>query len=139
MKRLLNGLSIVFSFGFTGMRSVLECLDLRGFVAELAVHMVTPIVIAIFILLVGLARMLQQRTGAPTAAALLEITAPYLLKLLFIAYPLVTTVAFDAFPCYLLQESEWLKFDVSIECGTPEHDDAKALAWVAILLCACIL
>ena len=39
----------------------------------------------------------------------------------------------DAFPCYEFIESEWLKADVSIQCGTGEHDDAKALAWAAIL------
>ena len=40
----------------------------------------------------------------------------------------------DAFPCYEFIESEWLKADVSIQCGTGEHDDAKALAWAAILI-----
>jgi len=38
----------------------------------------------------------------------------------------------DAFSCYEFIDSEWLKADVAIQCGTHEHDDAKALAWAAI-------
>ena len=56
------------------------------------------------------------------------------LKLAFLAYPLVTNLAFDSFSCYKFEDSQWLKADVDIECGTPKHDRAKALAWAAIFL-----
>ena len=134
VKKLLNFFSVAVSFGFGGVSSVLECLNTRGYVAKLAVYMITPGVIVCAILLIGLARMLCRRPSAITATALLEWAAPYLLQLLFLCYPLVTTVAFDAFSCYEFTESEWLKADVSIECGTDNHERAEALAWVAIVI-----
>ena len=41
---------------------------------------------------------------------------------------------FDAFSCYDFESSEWLKADVAIQCYTSKHNDAKGLAWVAILV-----
>ena len=57
---------------------------------------------------------------APFGKELVEAALPWVLRLVFIAYPLVTTVAFEAFSCYEFIEpkSEWLKVDVAIECGT---------------------
>ena len=40
----------------------------------------------------------------------------------------------DAFSCYPFTDSEWLKADVDIQCGTDEHHKAIALAWVAIVV-----
>ena len=36
--------------------------------------------------------------------------------------------------CYQFTESQWLKADVAIQCGTDAHGRAKALAWVAIII-----
>ena len=41
--------------------------------------------------------------------------------------------AFDAWSCYTFIDSEWLKEDVSIQCGTDEHWRVKAVAIVAII------
>ncbi len=52
----------------------------------------------------------------------------------------MTNIAFEAFACHTftnsegLVESRWLKADVSIQCGTDEHNEAIALSWMAILL-----
>ena len=44
---------------------------------------------------------------------------------MFVLYPLVTTAAFEGFPCYEFEGGRaWLIADVSIECGTPAHDEA---------------
>ena len=57
------------------------------------------------------------------------------LRIFFLAYPIVTNVAFEAFSCFEFEgDSSWLIADVSIECGTDEHLQAKSLAWVAIAL-----
>ena len=61
-----------------------------------------------------------------TATALLETALPPLLKLAFLAYPLITNLAFDAFSCYKFEDSQWLKADVDIECDTPKHNRATA-------------
>ena len=42
VKRLLSVFSLGVSFGLGGVGSLLECLDLRGYVATLAVYMITP-------------------------------------------------------------------------------------------------
>ena len=130
--RLLSTFAVGVSLGFNGMRSVLECLDMRGYIASLIIHILTPIILALLILLVAVARMLC--TSQCNTTTLLEMALPLLLKLFFVAYPVVTNLAFEAFPCYTFIEGEWLKADVSIQCGTSKHDQARRLAWTAILL-----
>lgn len=49
----------------------------------------------------------------------------------------MTNVAFDAFSCYAFEQSQWLKADVAIQCGSPDHVTAVSLAWVAIILYPC--
>ena len=132
VRRLLFALSVGVSFGFNGLGTLLECLDIRGYVATLALYMIAPFVFALLILLISLAHMACK--GQCSGADLLETAVPPLLELFFLAYPLVTNVAFDAFSCYPFLESEWLKADVAIQCHTAEHDEAKALAVVAIIL-----
>mgnify|MGYP001210425638 CR=1 FL=1 len=69
------------------------------------------------------------------AATVAELTAPVTLRIFFLLYPLVTNVAFEAFPCYGFENSDgYLAADVSIKCGSGEHNSAKALAIGAILL-----
>ncbi|KAL3912703.1 MAG: hypothetical protein SGPRY_008246, partial [Prymnesium sp.] len=136
---LLNFLNSIFgiiSLGFNSVDSVLQCLNWHGYMASLAVHMAAPAVIAVAIVIVGAIFMRKrERTTVP----LLERTAPYLLQLLFLAYPIVSRVAFDGFSCYTFtsengteREKEFLKADVSIECDTPKHREVQKLASVAI-------
>ena len=134
VKRILSVFALIVSFGFTGVNSVLECLDMRGYVPTLTFYMVAPAAVALLVLLVGWARIRCCTRSATTPTALLEWAAPYLLQLLFLVYPQVTTIAFDAFSCYPFTDSQWLKADVSIQCFTPQHNFAKALAWVAITI-----
>ena len=92
VKRLLATFSVGVSFGFNSISSVLECLDMRGYVKTLALYMIVPLILAVAILLVALARMHCARHR--TATALVDTAVPALLKLAFLAYPLVTTAAF---------------------------------------------
>jgi hypothetical protein len=92
VKRLLSLFAIVISFGLNGISSVLECLGMRGYVSTLAFHTAAPLFLALLVLLAALGRMLNMRRF--TAEALLETAVPALLKLAFLAYPLVATVAF---------------------------------------------
>ena len=59
---------------------------------------------------------------------------PALLWAVFISYPLVTNMAFEAFSCHKFDEGEWLKSDVAIRCGSEEHDKARLLAWIAVIV-----
>ena len=63
-----------------------------------------------------------------------EQCLPPVLLILFLLYPLVNKAAFDGFPCYTFADGRgWLRADVSIECDTPEHSSASALAWAAVV------
>ena len=70
-----------------------------------------------------------------TCEALVELALPSTLRLLFLIYPLVTKVAFDAVPCYEFADgTRFLKADVSIECDTAQHERVQWLAWAAIAI-----
>ena len=133
VKQLLAVFSVGVTFGISGVGSVLECLELRGYLAMLKLYMVAPLAIALLILLISACRLLKT-TRRLSTTALLEEALPPVLQLAFFAYPMVTNVAFDAFSCYKFKESQWLKADVAIQCDTPEHEEAQAYAWVAILI-----
>lgn len=72
--------------------------------------------------------------GADTPPTLFQQMLPATLAVLFVLYPFVTKIAFDAFPCYSFEDGArgWLIADVSIECDTPDHAQVKAFAWGAI-------
>ena len=54
VKDLLNRFSVAVSFGISGVGSVLECLNMRGYPSLLALYMVAPAAIALIILFMGL-------------------------------------------------------------------------------------
>jgi len=123
--RMLDGFAVLISLGFSGLGTVLECLEMPGYTATLACYVVVPVVLVIGFLLGSLRCFRKQRT-------LVEAALPPTLKLTFLAYPLLTNYAFRGFACYRFVESAWLKADVAVECGSADHDEAVALASVAI-------
>jgi len=76
----------------------------------------------------------QQKARVTVGGQILQYALPLLLKTLFVAYPLVTQVAFEAWPCYNFAEGGWLIADVKIVCGSSQHRSAQALAYIAIAL-----
>ena len=72
-------------------------------------------------------------------SALLKST-PLQLKLLFLLYPVVTNMCFEAWPCYELgeagDEGRFMKVDVAIRCGSAEHRDVLLTAYVGVVLYA---
>lgn len=132
VKELLKAFAFAVSFGFNSTSSVLECLDLRGYVRALLFYMVTPLVLALLIVLVTASQLACK--GRLKTTILLKTSASPLLKLIFLAYPMVTNAAFAAYYYYRFDEEEWLRADVSIKVGTAAHQEALALAWVAICI-----
>ena len=66
-----------------------------------------------------------------------------MLRLLFLTYPIISNVAFQAFSCHnFYEDGQWLKADVSIECiaservgaDTSEHRQVVFIATLAILI-----
>ena len=58
-----------------------------------------------------------------------------MLWVMFIAYSLISTQAFDAFTCYKFGgDAGVLRADVSIKCNSADHDSIKVIAWLAIVI-----
>ena len=65
--------------------------------------------------------------------ALAQAVLPLALRIMFIAYPIVTTIAFEAFPCHELDGGiGWLIADVAIDCDGDEHAAVQLVAWITI-------
>lgn len=101
----------------------LACLSVtRGYVSRLLFYVLLPFAIIMAILAWQLFRKCSLREA-------LEVSAQPILTVLFLAYVYVTKVIFDAWPCYDFgAEGRYLIADVNMECGTPEHGLAVALA-----------
>ena len=119
----------------------LECLGLGGYSARVAFWIVLPIVlIALIAVAAAVQDYVQGARGAVAAGTsrcrrVLLAAAPRALQLLFLVYPIVTREAFRAFPCHeFVDGSSFLIADVNIACPSPEHDSAKSIAILAILL-----
>ena len=115
VRAMLSYFAFGVSFGFDGgVGIVLECLDMRGYVQSLALYIVAPLAVALLMFLAAL--VCTVCSGQGVGVKTLELGTPPVLQLFFLAYPIVTKQAFDAFTCYEFTESEWLKADVAIEC-----------------------
>jgi len=150
VKQLLRIFSIIVSLGIEGIGTPLACLNLDGYQNKLVVYMTAPIMLTAIIL----AATAYHRLGTRPLSVrdvMLHAT-PALMKLAFLAYPLVTNVAFEAFPCHEFKEGDglfrsWLRADVEVECGTAAHGQVVAIAVLAIIvypigllvLCAALL
>ena len=70
-----------------------------------------------------------------TSQSILEHVLPVVLRIAFLIYPIVTNVAFEAFSCFEFEDGRsWLIADLEIECHTDRHKNAKAFAWIAIVV-----
>ena len=132
VRRMLDSLGFAVSFGLTSVGRVLQCLDLGGHYNALILYILLPLAIAL--LWTALVAIGLLRARALSIASLRDFAIPGTLWVGFVAYPIVTNVAFESFSCYEFEEGDWLKVDVAIECGSSVHDALKRLAWLAILI-----
>ena len=143
VKRLLARFSVIVSLGFSVGSTPLQCIGLGGYFNLLLASMILPVAIVIVIVLVSVVVMLFQRRCS--GRVLVGLALPWILKFLFLVYPIVTNVAFMGFPCYTFEEdgSKYLKADVGVDCcvradvgvDCKDHtyeDEILPLAWVAI-------
>eukprot|EP00964_Phaeocystis_antarctica_P016978 scaffold9345_cov70-Phaeocystis_antarctica.AAC.3 len=76
----------------------------------------------------------NERKAASLKAGLIR-ALPYLMYLLFFAFPMVSSRAFQAFDCEEFDNgSRFLRVDYSLDCNDAEHGRVVSLAWVAIAL-----
>ena len=132
VKQLLNLFSLALAFGIE-VSTPLACVGLDGYRPRLLFSMLAPPALAAAIVVATLVRLCLNTRRAISLVELRDKATPWLLRLAFLSYPVVTNTAFDAFPCHTLAEGEWLKADVAIQCGTAEHEQAIRLAWAAIV------
>lgn len=146
VKNVINLLGNVFSIGLLGVGTPLECIGMRGFVYKLLAFLIAPVAASLLVT-ASAAGWLHFRRGGVTSRALMEAALPWTLRIFFLAYPAVTNVAFDAFPCYRIcvggeleggrecEAQEFLKADVSVKCwSSADHTAIVWLAWAGIII-----
>ena len=75
----------------------------------------------------------KRKTASFTAGLIRAL--PYLLHILFYAFPLVSSRAFQAFECEEFDDgTRFLRVDYSLDCNDAEHGRVVSLAWVAIAI-----
>ena len=113
----------------------LSCLQLGSFFDQLLFLVLLPCVLGLLILALSMAtEVLTKRKAASLKAGLFR-ALPYLLYLLFFAFPLVSSRAFQAFDCEDFDDgTRFLRADYSLACYGTEHRRVVSLAWVSIAL-----
>ena len=93
VKHLVNSLSFTFSFGLSYTSTPLACLGLHGYLSKLLFWMLLPPFLVLVILLLSLGFTVCRRRCS--LAALVEVSLPWILRVLFLIYPTVTNTAFE--------------------------------------------
>ena len=114
----------------------LSCLQLGSFFNQLLFLVLMPCVLGLLILVCSMAaEVLAKRTAASLKACLTQ-ALPYILYVLFFAFPLVSSTAFQTFDCEEFDggSTRFLRADYSLDCNSAEYGRVVYLAWVAIAL-----
>ena len=137
---LLGTFTSLANLNLSGLSYPLQCLGMGGFAYTLAFWSIFPflLMLAIPAGLCGFVlrtRRASAELGAPDEMPFIEElwyrSLPPLLWLMFLDYPVVTTIAFEAFDCAQFEDgSSFLRADFSISCNS---DDWRALANAAVL------
>ena len=114
----------------------LPCLQLGTFFDRLLFVMLSPCVIALLIVAwcTTAEALAANRTSARLKGGLIR-ALPYLLGLSFLAFPMVSSLAFQAFSCESFDGNySFLRADYSLNCDADEYGAVINLAWAAIVL-----
>ena len=113
----------------------LSCLQLGSFFNQLLFLVLLPCGLGLIILALSMATEVLTKHQAASRKAVLLRALPYLLYLLFFAFPLVSSRAFQAFDCEDFDDgTRFLRADYSLACYGTEHGRVVSLAWVTIAL-----
>ena len=113
----------------------LSCLQLGSFFDQLLFLVLLPGVLVLLTLVCSLGIEVLTKSEAASLKAGVIRALPYLLYILFFAFPLVSSRAFQAFDCEDFDDgTRFLRVDYSLICYGTEHDRVVSLAWVAIAL-----
>ena len=113
----------------------LNCVQLGSFFDQLLFLVLSPCVIGLLVLVCSLGIEVRTERAAASLKAGVIRALPYLLYILFFAFPLVSSRAFQAFECEEFDDgTRFLRADYSLDCDDAEHRRVLELAWVAIAL-----
>ena len=148
-KAVFEVFAVSVSFGLNDIGVPMQCAGLYGYKARLVFWMMAPLVALLAIpLTTASARLIrygwrrssiqidENRDAACGCEGLTYTCLPSCLKLLFLAYPFVSTVAFRAFDCMDFgQSGKWLRADYQVRCDDGgEYAEIQTLAILAIFL-----
>ena len=114
----------------------LPCLQLGTFFDRLLFVMLSPCVIALLIVAwcTTAEALAASRSSTRLKGGLLR-ALPYLLGLSFLTFPMVSSLAFQAFSCESFDGNySFLRADYSLNCDADEYGAVINLAWAAIVL-----
>ena len=142
---IIESFTPIFSLGIDFLTTIpLECVGLGGFRTELVVYMLLPILVlgVTYPLVVSAgpkniktANMTNRASHAQRAVGRhFRQGLPLALLISFLAFPIVSTKAFQAFPIERVGGIIYLKADYRVTGGSSRHTVIKAWASVAILL-----
>ena len=136
VRAMLQFFQVLISLGVEGVP--LACAGAVGFHRVLLFWTIAPLIAFVIAVLVVYMHMYtpRQRRQSPPDSSHFERILPIFLRVTFLAYPMVTSIAFEAFSCHIFDEGagSWLMVDVSVPCGTPEHAAIEQTAWIAIAI-----
>ena len=113
----------------------LSCVQLGSFFNQLLFIVLSPCVIGLLVLVCSLGIEVRTERAAASLKAGVIRALPYLLYILFFAFPLVSSRAFQAFDCEEFDDgTRFLRADYSLNCNDAEYRRVFFLAWVAIAL-----
>jgi len=130
--------SSALSVGSLQLNTPLACFGLGGYFIRLISWMTLAPIVSILIC-VGLFISLKVKR-ALTCDAFGERAVFMLVRLLFLFYPIITSIAFEAFACYIFNDprepevQKWLITDVKIDCTAEEYDSVTLVATLAVII-----
>eukprot|EP00964_Phaeocystis_antarctica_P012165 scaffold6710_cov66-Phaeocystis_antarctica.AAC.3 len=100
----------------------LSCLQLDSFFSQLLFLVLSPCVLGILVLACSMATEVLAKCKAASLKVGLIRALPYLLYVLFFAFPLVSSRAFQAFDCEEFDDgTSFLRVDYSLNCNDAEY------------------
>lgn len=139
-RMILESFAVVVDVGLDVAVTPLECVGMHGYLPRLAFFTLMPFLLCLALVGGAMARTL---CGKSMHKGLLKVL-PTVLKLLFVAYPIVSTVAFQAYECETFDEgteyeASLLRADYSVRCSvqgehTPDYVKIRLLAALAVCL-----
>ena len=125
-----------------------ECMSLGSFLQRLLFMLLSPIGLLVCTLPIAWWQLRKAPVAERGPCVLILCALPMGLKVIFVAFPLVSAMAVQAFDCDTFDNGEsWLRADYSLRCGsisengihmqgTPQHGVIKAVGYACVVLYA---